>query len=426
MEWFTSEHPLICMGGCFYDVDGRIETGRLRRLIAESIRPYINRDCSQQISKIIATMTDFLDSDEYEPEEGWLFFANGDYCISEKMLYPKNKICFNRLPVNYIESASEAEVTMKFLSELLASDDIRTLQEFFGYMFLPSNPGQKMLMILGEGGEGKSQVGEMVKALFGTNCITGSIADLSSNRFMAAMLECKNVFLDDDMKLTALKDTDLLKKLITNSGRMMLEKKNQQPHQGYIYAKLIAFGNGSLKSLYDKSKGFYRRQIVLSALPVSPERKTDPQLGRKIAKEAEGILLWALEGLHRLIDNNYAFTVSDSAKRNLEKIMEEEDTIGAFLNSKGYIELRSDGQSSTKALYNAYMQFCSNNNIKAVSSTTFNGYLSENEAKLGIRYTKHIKGLMGLESRGYQGITVRLDYDQDMEWENGAQDKYYE
>ena len=37
----------------------------------------------------------------------------------------------------------------------------------------------------------------------------------------------------------------------------------------------------------------------------------DPFLIDKMRNEKEGILLWALEGLHRLIQNNYQFTISE-------------------------------------------------------------------------------------------------------------------
>lgn len=39
-----------------------------------------------------------------------------------------------------------------------------------------------------------------------------------------------------------------------------------------------------------------------------------PILSEKLIAEYEGILLWYLEGLHRLLVNNYRFTISDRAR----------------------------------------------------------------------------------------------------------------
>lgn len=419
-------HPLMCINDGFYDVDGAYSNQAIRKSVTSDISRYMRSDISAKVTKIINLITDITSKDDIEIEKEWLFFRNGDYNISERKLYPKERVCLYRLPVAYNENAPEPAITKAFLNTLLEPKDIETLQEYFGYMFLSSNPAQKMLMILGRGGEGKSQVGEMVKALFADYCINGSISDLSCNKYIGPMLEFRNVFLDDDMKLSALKDTDLLKKIITNSGKLMIEKKHKDIFQGHIYIKLIAFGNGSLKSLYDRSIGFYRRQIVLTAKKIPEDRETDPFLGEKIKSEAEGILIWALEGLYRLMENNYQFTISDSAKRNIEKIMDEQDTIGAFLHSEGYVEFGPEHRSNTKALYNAYSEYCSNNNLNNVAAHTFNSYLSENYAEYGLTYSKHIKGPCGVESRGYIGISTRLDFKQDMTWTDTPRDKYYE
>ena len=42
---------------------------------------------------------------------------------------------------------------------VLQPEDIPTLQEFLGYCLLPTTKGQKMLMLIGKGGEGKAASG---------------------------------------------------------------------------------------------------------------------------------------------------------------------------------------------------------------------------------------------------------------------------
>ena len=61
--------------------------------------------------------------------------------------------CNNRLTVSYNPDAPAPNRWLQFLSELLQPEDIPTLQEFLGYCLLPTTKGQKMLMLIGKGGD---------------------------------------------------------------------------------------------------------------------------------------------------------------------------------------------------------------------------------------------------------------------------------
>ena len=120
------------------------------------------------------------------------------------------------------------------------------------------------MIIIGNGGEGKSRIGRVLRAILGDNMNTTSIDKLSKDKFCRADQEGKLLMLDDDMKLQALDDTNILKAIITMEDKMDLERKNMQSYQGFLYVRLLGLGNGSLSALYDRSDGFYRRQIVLN------------------------------------------------------------------------------------------------------------------------------------------------------------------
>ena len=44
-----------------------------------------------------------------------------------------------------------------------------------GYVLLPTTKGQKMMIVIGKGGEGKSRIGRVLRALLGDSMNTGSI-----------------------------------------------------------------------------------------------------------------------------------------------------------------------------------------------------------------------------------------------------------
>ena len=77
---------------------------------------------------------------------------------------------------------------------------------------------------------------------------------------------------------------------------MDLERKGQQSYQGDLYVRFLGFGNGSLKALYDRSEGFFRRQIILTTRPKDASRTDDPFIAEKMCAEAEAYSSGVLMG----------------------------------------------------------------------------------------------------------------------------------
>ena len=122
------------------------------------------------------------------------------------------------------------------------------------------------------------------------------------------------------MKMEVLKQTNYVKSIVTAQGKMDLERKSVQSYQGWMYARLLAFSNGDLQSLYDRSNGFYRRQLILTTKEKPADRVDDPDIAEKMKLEIEGIFLWAFEGLQRLAANNFRFTESLRTLNNREYV----------------------------------------------------------------------------------------------------------
>ena len=131
---------------------------------------------------------------------------------------------------------------------------------------------------------------------------------------------------------------------------MDLEKKGKQSYQGYVFARLLGFSNGNLQSLYDKSDGFYRRQLLITTLGKPKERTDDPELAEKLIREKEGIFLWAMEGLKRLRLNGWQFTESQKSITARLLAQCEDNNVIPFLRSRGYIRLDPEYSISSREL----------------------------------------------------------------------------
>lgn len=403
---FVMDHPMVYSGGHFFSEDGMItDMEALRRQIYEAICPYVTRDLARKVDRLVSTLRLRCQTQKLKLSDAVIHTANGKWRIDGEFTERK-EICYNRLPVRYNPDAPEPKLWLEFLDELLEPEDILTLQEFMGYCLIPTNVGQKMLVIIGRGGEGKSRIGVVMRGLLGVNMCNGSIAKVESSPFARADLEHRLVMVDDDLKMEALKQTHYLKSIITADTPMDLERKGQQSYQGTLYCRFMAFGNGSIQALYDRSYGFFRRQIILSTKERDPQRVDDPYLGQRMLDELEGILLWAMAGLGRLFANDFRFTISERAQMNMRHSMARGNNIIDFMDSEGYIHRDPMGQCSSRALYLRYKDWCEDNALTPLGPQTFFTYLNSAEETYGLRYTRTVPIGNGLFARGYQGIRL--------------------
>lgn len=403
---FLEEHPMVSVGGAFFTVEGLVsDENLLKKQIYDKIKYHITTGLWKKVSNLVEVLRMECCVDTLPLYEDRIHMANGTLFLNGGFSAEKD-FCRNRLPVAYNPDAAEPIQWLAFLSQLLYPEDIPTLQEFFGYCLIPSTRGQKMLLLTGKGGEGKSRVGIVLQSLLGSNMKTGSISKVENSPFARADLQNMLVMVDDDMKMEALTQTNNIKAIVTAELPMDLEKKGQQSYQGDLRVRSLAFGNGTLQALHDRSFGFFRRQIILEARERNPCRKDDPYLAERLCAEKKGIFLWALAGLQRLICNGFQFTLSDRAKANMEAAVADGNNIVEFMKSQGYFQLKADSEVSSKDFYDVYRQWCEDNALHPLAQKTLCSYLKQNESLYNLEYTNkvHIGG--GRYARGFLGIEV--------------------
>ena len=405
-EEFLKQHQMVFCDGAFFSREGRVADERLlKRAIYKMLSSQVTSGISRKVDSALAAMRLACPHKTLKLDQNRIHIANGTYNL-ETGFTPDKDFCRHRLPVNFNWNFTEPRVWLDFLDQLLAPEDIETLQEFMGYCLIPTTKAQKMLIITGQGGEGKSRIGLVMKAIFGNNMAQGSIAKVECNPFARADLEHLLVMVDDDLQMEALPSTNNLKSIITAEQPMDLERKGEQSYQGMLTTRFMAFGNGVLRALHDRSHGFFRRQIILSTLPKAPDRVDDPELGEKLVAEKDGIFMWAFFGMIRLMTNNYRFTISQSAMENMTKAISEGNNILEFLGSTGYLTFDYNAKTSSKRLYECYQRWCSDNAMRPLSDRTFWSYLREHAMELELDYINYVPIGNGKLARGFRGIRV--------------------
>ena len=81
-----------------------------------------------------------------------------------------------------------------------------------------------------------------------------------------------------------------------------------------------------------------------------PARVDNPFLIEELSEERPGILLWMLEGLHRLLANRYQFTISERSIQNLEAAMADSDNLTQFMQASAYVRFKPDTEERSTYL----------------------------------------------------------------------------
>ena len=406
-EEFLHERRIIFTNGAFFTPDGRVTDDLpLRGEIYDKLKFCAVNNIPRKITNILEVLKLEAQVPDFPPEQDRIHVFNGTLLLNGTFTEGRPAIVRSRLPVVYNPDAPAPVIWLNFLNGLLHAEDIPTLQEFIGYCLIPSNKGQRMMVIKGNGGEGKSQIGAVLGQMLGSSMKDGSIGKISENRFARADLEHILLCVDDDMRMEALRQTNYVKSIVTAQGKMDLERKGKQSYQGWMCARLLAFSNGDLQALFDRSDGFYRRQLVLTTKEKPAGRVDDPDLAEKMKAEVEGILLWAFEGLQRLAANNFKFTESERTRGNREAVKRDNNNVYDFLDSDGYVRLKADLSASSKELYEAYQIYCTENNLPALKPRSFSEALIACQNRYNLEYCNNVTNAAGRRVRGFLGIEV--------------------
>ena len=193
----------------------------------------------------------------------------------------------------------------------------------------------------------------------------------------------------------------------TKTGKIVLKKSYsvlQDRYQGWMFARLLAFSNGDLQSLYDRSNGFYRRHLILTTRERQPDRVDDPDIAEKMCCELEGIFLWAFEGLQRLVANHFRFTESARSRSNRETIKQDANNVLLFMEAGDYIRLTPEGKVGSQELYEIYTVWCRENGFSPLKNRSFSEFLIANQKKYSIEHSNNLTNLVGRRVWGFTGI----------------------
>lgn len=297
---------------------------------------------------------------------------NGLYNVLEDKLEEHTPDCIStvQLNVNYDKTAA-CPLFKKFLNDAMEGDteQVNLIQEILGYLLIPVNYVQKAFVITGVAQAGKSLLLRVInEILLGKQNVSNIPWQNLGDRFKTAELYGKLANIFSDLPTKNIDDTGFFKSLV-GEDFMTVEKKNKNPFSFQSYARLLFSCNVIPKNYADKSEGFYRRLCIIRFNRPVPNDEKDPNLIVKFQTEADGIFLFALDGLKRLIKNNYILSETEKNRLEVEKYREDSDSMLAYI--KECCDFGTEYEVGSTDLYNSYKNFCDECNLKPYSHRTF-------------------------------------------------------
>lgn len=409
LDDFNAVRGYRCVNGRLYlACRGFVPDTEVLAEIQKQLEGHLSKKLHRTALDLLGALRSRCFMQEPPAEPGRVYFRNGWYSLEDSSFHSDiDAFTFYRVAVDFEPEAPAPQKWLTYISGLLDNEDILTFQEFCGYALIPTTRAQKMLFLIGNGGEGKSVAGAVLMAIFGQAATSGRMHDLEE-RFGMSGLEGKLLFIDDDLATAKLRETANLKKIVTSQTPLLVERKGRDAYPARIYCRLMCFGNQLTDSLYDHSNGAFRRRLILTTKPRDPARVDNPQLAEQIIQdELPGVALWMLDGLKRLQANNWKFTTSEKQRQQEQRYKEDSFNLLAFLADREWITFDAAASVTSKALYSDYYRWCDANGETALAPKTVSGYLKNNSQALKIKPSENIFDANGDRARGFKGIQLQ-------------------
>jgi len=275
------------------------------------------------------------------------------------------------IPIEYDKNA-DCPAIKKFLSEIVNEKDVQKLIELAGYCLYKGYPIARLVIMVGEGSNGKSTYLELLKTLLGPENVSGlTLQQLSENTgFSEAELFGKLANICGDIPATALKDTGTIKKA-TGRDLIHANRKFRSFLTFVNYAKLI-FSANKLPSSRDESLAYHRRATIIDF----PNRfdegdpSTDPNIIKKLTTDDElsGFFNLAVTGLQNFLSRGKFSGEASTEQKRLDYV-KRSDPIQYFCME--FIEEDLSNEIEKTTLYDYYVRLCHKLGHKPTSSNWF-------------------------------------------------------
>ena len=371
--------PMVCTDGVFWRyLDGcwkRFHDDTIKQMIAQCLKDRVQADWIKGSLQVLAAIVNRLES-KWVRRPYIINLKNGVIDLEPLVVSPRENFdigtllkphdpaygCRAQLPVEF-DADAICNKWIKTLWEMFpegrecaetgkncAGDDkLELLQQYGGYLLLPTCKYERAAFLVGAGANGKSTVlNTFIQVIGKENTVEMSLDDLARS-FNIPYLQDKLLVTCTEMTTREPSAVSVLKKCI--SGDMVSgEWKYKQRIDFYPTAK-FCFALNEVPSIVDKSYGFVRKILILNFNQRFEADRRDVDLVAKLQEERSGIFLWMLEGACELIRRK-GFAETDTLEEDKQRFLQEMNPFLMWVAEN--CEMGPDKKSPAETLFENY------------------------------------------------------------------------
>lgn len=346
---------------------------------------------------------------EWDRHSHLLGVQNGIVDLTQGKLIPGNMDELIR-KVASVDFTPDTDATRweQFLLEITGGDVevVAFLQRLLGYCITGNTKDHILPVFYGRGRNGKDTFIETIGYVLGDYASAGT-SDLlieqsgysgQANPHIFNLMGKRVVWVTETSEGSHLNVNQV--KYLTGAGRLVARPLYGNPVEFDATHHIILFTNHKPRVPSESEDYAIWKRLILVPLsfsfvdnPTRPnERQRDPELKDKLRAEAEGILVWLVEGC--LEWQKQGLNPPDSIRNATREYARSEDIIGLFIEE--CCEISSDGEIPASDLLEAYNQWAIQN-----------GYPSLSARKLSDRVTQDFEKTRISRGMVYRGLKLR-------------------
>lgn len=356
--------------------------------------------------------------DAFKKRSPVIHLANGMLDLNDDaqklMTFHPDYYSRNICPVAFDRDAQCPRFIEELLGSALDEDDISLLQRWAGSILLGNNPAQRLLLLIGTPGGGKSTLIEVIEKIIGEQNVAQIRTKHLHKQFELYKYLGKTLLTGKDVNADFLSEegAEVIKALVGNDLLDAEKKYGNEQFQLRGNFNVAITCNSKLRVRLEGDTGAWeRRLMIINYTKPKPKERITEFADKLIAAEGAGILNWMIEGAVRYLhetQNGGDLILTEAQKERVKDLLAESDSVRQFVQQRVIVNKGCD--VSVSEMRDAYNNYCEDMGWRAVSNQLFSGSITDlmlevhhvakrNDIK---RFDKHARGFSNVIVSGVQ------------------------